>query len=107
MILVQSLKALAMKTMLNFFSPGVEKCEAQESMYQNFLNIRDQEEPNRNKLISDPPDTVAYADAKFAEKTSTLTHVAEWVERWKRGHLGRLRFFADLPLTRYFILLRV
>jgi hypothetical protein len=41
-------------------------------------------------------------DAQVSEKTLTLKHVAAWVERWKR-HLGRLRFFADLPPTPYFI----
>jgi hypothetical protein len=52
--------------------------------------------------MSDPPDAVAYTDAQASEKTVTLKHVAAWAERWKR-HLGRLRFFADLPPTPYFI----
>jgi hypothetical protein len=54
--------------------------------------------------MSDPPDIVAYADALAAEKTSTMEHVADWVYKWER-HLGRLRFFADLPPTPYFICL--
>ena len=33
------------------------------SMYQDFLKIRDQEDPYRYKYMSGPPDTVAYADA--------------------------------------------
>ena len=70
-----------------FLFTGVESCDARESMYQEFLKIRDQEDPYRNKYMSDPPDTVAYADALVAEKTLTMEHVANWVERWKR-HLG-------------------
>jgi hypothetical protein len=88
------------KTMLNFFSPEAENGEARESMHQDFLKIRDQEDPYRYEFMSDPPDTVAYANAQVAEKTLTLKHVANWVER---RHLGRLRFFADLPPTPYFI----
>jgi hypothetical protein len=74
-------------------------------MYQEFLKIRDQEDPFRYKYMSDPPDAVAYTDAQVSEKTLTLKHVAAWVERWKR-HLGRLtssRAVADLPPTPYFI----
>jgi hypothetical protein len=82
---------------------GAENSEARESMYQEFLKIRDQEDPFRYKYMSDPPDAVAYTDAQVSEKTLTLKHVAAWVERWKR-HLGRLsRSVADLPPTPYFI----
>jgi hypothetical protein len=42
------------KTMLNLFSPGAENCEARESMSQDFLKIRDKEDPYRYKFISDP-----------------------------------------------------
>jgi hypothetical protein len=50
-------------------------------MYQGCLKIRDQEDPYKYKIMSDPLDTV---------KTLTMKHVADWDERWKR-HLGRLR----------------
>jgi hypothetical protein len=88
--------------MLNFFSPGAENCEAREFVYQDFLKIRDQEHPYNYKYMSAPSDTVAYADALMAEKTLTMEHVVDWVDKWKR-HPGRLRFFADLPPTPYFI----
>jgi hypothetical protein len=77
--------------MLNLFSPGAENCEARESMSQDFLKIRDKEDPYGYKYIFDPPDTVTYADAQVAQKTLRLKHVADWVERWKR-HPGRIRF---------------
>jgi hypothetical protein len=55
----------------------------------------------RYKYMSDPPDTAVYADVLVTEKTLTMEHAADCVERWKR-HPGRLRFFDDLPLTPYF-----
>jgi hypothetical protein len=71
-------------TMLHFFSPGAENCEARESMYQDFLKIREQaEDPYRYKYMSGPPETVPYADALAAEKTLTMDHVADWVDKWE------------------------
>jgi hypothetical protein len=55
--------------------------------------------------MSDPPDTPVayrYADTLVAEKTLTMKHVANWVDKRKR-HPGHLRFSADLPPTPYVI----
>ncbi len=44
-------------------------------MYQDFLKIRDQEDPYRYKYMSDPPDTVAYADAQVAQRTLSMLRI--------------------------------
>ena len=72
-------------------------------MRQECLKIRDQEIPYMHKYMSDPPDVLAYEDAEETETTLTIQHVARWVEVWG-SHLGRLRFFADLTPTAYFVI---
>jgi hypothetical protein len=57
------------KAMLSFFAPGAEIGEFRETMYQEFLKIRDQEDPYATKYMCKPPDALSYEDARQAEKS--------------------------------------
>jgi hypothetical protein len=86
---------------LTTFAPGAENDECRETMKQEFLKLRNQEDPYTSKYMRDPPDSLSYEDARKAEKKLTMENVVTWVERFDR-HCGRLRFFADLTPTPYF-----
>jgi hypothetical protein len=68
--------------MLNFFAAGEENGEDREFMNQEFLKIRNQEDPYSYKYHSAVPDSLAYPDAEEAEKTLAIKDVEAWVEKW-------------------------
>ena len=91
------------KSMLNFFAPGEDNSDDRRTMKQHFLKIRDQAEPYSYNYVDPVPNVLSYTDAIVAEKTLTIEDVTKWVDLHDR-HGGRLRFFADLPKTPYFVL---
>jgi hypothetical protein len=53
-------------------------------MNQEFLMIRNQEEPYTFKYNTLPPAIIPYEAAEKSERELTLVNVADWVEQWGR-----------------------
>jgi hypothetical protein len=88
--------------MIQFFSHGINCTSSiRQDMYQEFLQMRNQEGSYMYRYMDKAPETLNFDEQVGEQKKLTLSIVEAWVNIHHR-HNGRLRFFAGFPPTSFY-----
>ena len=88
--------------MIRFFTHDIENASSiRQDMYQEFLQMRNQEGSYMYRYMEKAPESLNFDDQVQKQKKLTLSNVEDWVNAYHR-HNGRLRFFAGFPPTAFY-----